>query len=52
MDSGHNCELEKIYSEEHDCYYCKSCNSWLEDTCDDPACEFCAERPAHPVTEE
>lgn len=48
MDSGHDCELNKAYSEEYDCYYCESCNVWSESKCDDPTCEYCINRPLTP----
>ena len=42
-----NCKQE--YSEEYDTYYCKTCNKWLEDPCDDPTCEYCTKRPPVPL---
>lgn len=51
MDSGHNCENTKQYSEQYDAYYCAECNVWLEDKCDDVDCEFCPGRPDHPVND-
>jgi hypothetical protein len=48
MDSGHNCENVKQYSEEYDAYFCPICNIWLEDRCNDPECEFCNIRPLTP----
>lgn len=39
-----------LYSENYDAYYCKACNIWLENACDDLDCIFCAERPDKPVT--
>ena len=42
------CQETKKYSEEHDCFYCDTCNKWLEDKCDDPICEFCTTRPESP----
>jgi len=49
MDSGHNCEATRQYSEEYDSYYCRECNVWLESRCNDPECEFCPSRPELPV---
>ena len=49
MDSGHNCEDTKMYSEKYDAYHCTECNIWLESKCDDPTCEFCNQRPLTPV---
>jgi hypothetical protein len=51
MDSGHNCEQTKEYSEKYDAYYCVSCNEWLEDICTDRDCEFCKIRPLTPQKE-
>jgi len=42
------CQLPKSYSEEYDCYFCKSCNTWSEDKCDDINCEYCINRPVFP----
>jgi hypothetical protein len=44
-----DCEDKKSYSQEYDAYYCKSCDKWLEDKCDDPNCEYCTTRPQTPV---
>jgi hypothetical protein len=37
------------YSEEYDAHYDKQYNIWVEDTCDDPNCDFCANRPERPL---
>ena len=29
-------------------YYCKKCDFWLEDKCEDPLCLFCKQRPEKP----
>ena len=42
------CQETKLYSEEHDCFYCKPCNKWLEEKCDDEECEYCCGRPPKP----
>lgn len=34
-----------VYSEKYDTYYNSKTNEWVEDTCDDPTCEFCINRP-------
>jgi hypothetical protein len=39
-----------VYSEEYDAYYNAKTNEWTEDKCDDPACEFCKNRPEKPLT--
>lgn len=33
------------YSEQWDAYYDDETNEWLESKCDDPTCEYCANRP-------
>ena len=35
-------------SDRWDSYFCVDCRIWIEDTCDDPSCEFCVGRPANP----
>lgn len=47
MDCGLNCE--ESYSEEYDSFYCKDCNKWLEDKCNDSTCEYCLNRPPNPL---
>ena len=42
------CEEIKSFSVEHDCFYCKNCNLWLEEKCDDEECEYCRDRPPKP----
>ena len=54
MDSGLNgkwckvCSSEVQYNAQFDAYYCELCNEWLERKCNDPECEYCAERPEKP----
>jgi hypothetical protein len=48
MDSGHNCEDTKTYSEKYDAHYCETCNQWLEDICNDRECFYCNNRPLTP----
>lgn len=38
-------DLNKRYSEEYDAYYDAQTGEWLESKCDDPNCQFCANRP-------
>lgn len=33
------------YSEKYDAYYDESTGEWTESKCDDPTCEYCANRP-------
>ena len=42
------CCSKKSYSEQFDSYFCPTCNIWLEDTCKDDNCYFCANRPEFP----
>lgn len=37
--------MNQKYSEQYDAYYDEQTNEWLEDTCDDPECEYCVGRP-------
>ena len=40
---------QKLYSSTFDATYCKLCNLWLEDKCDDIVrCEYCNNRPLFP----
>ncbi len=39
----------KEYSEQYDAYYDSATNEWLESKCDDPNCEYCTNRPEHPL---
>lgn len=32
----------------HDALFCEYCNMWLEDTCKDPNCVHCKNRPSKP----
>ena len=40
-----------VYSKEHDAYYNQVTNEWTETKCDDPACEYCVNRPERPVVD-
>ena len=46
------CKDEREYIEKHDAYACKTCNSWLENQCEDGTCEFCVGRPEYPYSKE
>lgn len=37
-----------IYIYKYDALACINCNEWLEKTCTDPACSYCAGRPDTP----
>lgn len=36
------------YSHPYDAEFCRTCDRWWAKSCHDPACEFCAKRPARP----
>ena len=42
------CGTPKSYIADFDSFYCKSCNDWLEDICNDRECLFCRTRPLTP----
>lgn len=31
---------------------CRTCNQWLEQRCEDPKCDYCAERPPKPFDDQ
>ena len=43
------CHNLLILYEKYDAYFCASCNEWKEDTCANPNCEFCKDRPEKPL---
>lgn len=43
-----NCGDKKIRNEDYDAYFCSQCDIWLENTCGDPDCGYCTERPETP----
>jgi hypothetical protein len=54
-DIGNAQPLHRIeysdYRDGWDARYCIDCNAWIEPKCGDPSCEFCANRPEHPLPE-
>jgi hypothetical protein len=42
----------KQYSEEYDAYYDDETNEWLETSCSEPGCSYCAARPVRPLEQE
>jgi len=41
--------LERLaYNEEYDSVYCIPCDEWQDIPCEDPTCEYCADRPEKP----
>jgi len=43
------CGHSNIYAERYDAHFCPIDNVWLEKHCDDPACQFCSNRPSRPL---
>jgi hypothetical protein len=43
------CSEQRIYSEQHDAFFCAECNLWLEDACSDSNCGYCKGRPWKPL---
>ena len=48
MDKKNHHGHVTTYNGKHDAYYCKTCDEWLEPTCQDITCGYCADRPARP----
>ena len=47
-------EIDKkdiAYSKQYDAHYNQVTNEWTESKCDDPACEYCTNRPEKPVVD-
>lgn len=42
------CGEDGVRDVEHDAYYCRGCDEWLEPGCNDIDCEFCVGRPDRP----
>ena len=41
--------LERLsYNDEFDSIYCVPCDEWRDIACEDPTCDYCAERPEKP----
>ena len=43
-----NCKAPGERIDKWDAYACLKCNLWIEPGCDDPKCDFCADRPEKP----
>lgn len=43
-----NCQIQAVRDEKYDAYFCKACDLWVEPTCSDEFCTFCAHRPKKP----
>lgn len=43
------CQSPIIYDDSFDSYFCAICNEWQEETCDDPNCHYCVQRPERPL---
>ena len=48
VQRGCSCGAPLEYSQQYDADFCRRCDCWRESACRDPACEFCARRPARP----
>ncbi len=48
-DRCSKCNNLLIINEDYDAYFCAYCNEWVEDTCGDPNCMFCKDRPKKPL---
>ncbi|MDD5937418.1 MAG: hypothetical protein PUC36_00165 [Clostridiales bacterium] len=48
MDTCPKCGGRTDYSRTYDAFFCPKCDAWLEETCEDPNCKFCAGRPLRP----
>ena len=48
VQRGCSCGAPLEYSQQYDADFCRRCDCWRESACRDPACEFCATRPARP----
>lgn len=42
------CGTARLYSAVYDATFCPTDDTWAESGCDDPTCDFCAQRPARP----
>jgi len=47
-DKRCSCGALLDYSHPYDAEFCRACDRWWARNCRDPACEFCAKRPARP----
>lgn len=43
------CDHDKIYSYQHEAYYCQICDEWAEIACADANCVYCKDRPPRPA---
>ncbi len=42
------CLSSLSYNKAYDAHYCKVCDEWREEACDDEACDYCSTRPDKP----
>jgi len=49
IDICPHCKQPQMYDQKYDAYFCALCNIWLEHKCDDENCEYCSNRPEHPL---
>lgn len=43
-----SCGNKPDYDFDHDAFFCKVCDVWLDEKCDDVNCEYCKDRPEKP----
>lgn len=43
------CEVNLVYYDDFDAWFCPKCNDWIESTCSDPNCKYCPNRPVTPL---
>jgi hypothetical protein len=42
------CDLDLLYCDVHDAYFCPTCDWWTDSVCGDPECTHCAGRAVRP----
>ncbi|KAB2929775.1 MAG: hypothetical protein F9K24_18610 [Leptonema illini] len=45
------CGKFEIYFDDYDSFFCPYCNAWTEESCQDPFCKYCSNRPGKPINE-
>jgi hypothetical protein len=52
IDEENRCSVcggRSVFDFDFDARFCPSCDTWLEGSCDDPTCGYCAKRPNRPL---
>jgi hypothetical protein len=44
-----HCTTQRVYYDDHDAFFCPTCNTWIEAPCSDDHCRFCVGRPERPL---